>query len=157
MLPTQVRRPTTPKHAFEDALDEARLTADENLGDFLADALSNPVSQPGVGSLGDITVAAGYVAPASLARAYGAEDAPEERRPAERPADAARKLISGLDATQPTPSELRQLRRRFAADNHPDRVSAEMRAEAVAAMADVNAAIDRALRPSGKPRKAGAT
>jgi hypothetical protein len=37
------------------------------------------------------------------------------------------------------------MRRRFAAENHPDRVAPELRAEAVQAMAEVNAEIDRAL------------
>jgi hypothetical protein len=45
-----------------------------------------------------------------------------------------------------TASELARLRRRFAAQNHPDKVAADLRDEAVAAMADVNASIDRALK-----------
>jgi hypothetical protein len=43
------------------------------------------------------------------------------------------------------------LRRRFAAQNHPDRVAPELRAEAVQAMAEVNAEIDRALLRVKRP------
>jgi hypothetical protein len=88
------------------------------------------------------------VAPASLARAYEEmEDEPaEEAVPAEPPAEAARKLKAVLAERAHTSQELKRLRRRFAAANHPDRVVAEWRTEAVAAMADVNAAIDHALK-----------
>jgi hypothetical protein len=149
--PSKVRRGTF-KHAFEDALDEASLDADGNpiLFDDDAERLTGPM----VGSLGDIPVASGYVAQASLARAYeaedqnGAEEPPGE--PAVAPGEAARALKRVLDAKRHTPAELRKLRRRFAAANHPDRVDAVLRDEALAAMADINAAIDSALLKRAK-------
>lgn len=134
------------KHAFEEALDEARLTPDEDLEDFVDAAMSNPMSQPAVGSLGDITVASGYVAPASLARAYETDEVkPNEREP-DPPAEAAQKLKAALAAREHSSQELQRMRRRFAALNHPDRVTEALRAEAVAAMSEVNAEIDRALK-----------
>lgn len=142
----RVRRPQR-KHAFEEALDEARLTPDEDLEEFVGAALSNPVSQPAVGSLGDISVATGYVAQASLARAYDSEEEVDEEPPnSEPPAEAARKLKALLAGRAHTPRELQRMRRRFAAQNHPDKVPEALRAEAVAAMAEVNAEIDRALK-----------
>lgn len=141
--PTRVRHRER-KHAFEEALDEARLMPDDELEDLVGSAMSNPMAQPGVGSLGDITVASGYVAQASLVRAYG-DDGSEEVR-VEAPGEAAVKLKAALDSKQHTPRELARLRRRFAAGNHPDRVPPELREEAVTAMAEVNAAIDRALK-----------
>lgn len=144
--PGRIRR-SQRKHAFEQVLDEAQLMPDEALEDFVDAALANPMSQPAVGSLGHIAVASGYVAPASLARAYEAEEPAEaEVRDPDPPAEAARKLKAALEAREHSPAELKRMRRRFAASNHPDRVSEALRAEAVAAMAEVNAAIDRALK-----------
>ncbi len=124
---------------------------DEDLEDFVGAALANPMSQPAVGSLGDIAVASGYVAQASLARAYEAEEPAEaepeaEVRDPDPPGEAARKLRAALEAREHSPVELKRMRRRFAASNHPDRVPEALRAEAVTAMAEVNAAIDRALK-----------
>lgn len=133
------------RHAFEEALDAARLTPESELEDFVEAALANPMSAPAVGSLGDVAVAAGYVGTASLARAYGSDGEAGERRALGRPGDAACKLKAVLAAGGLSPADLRLMRRRFAAQNHPDRVQPELRAEAVAAMADVNAEIDRAL------------
>jgi hypothetical protein len=143
--PGRHRRPQR-KHAFEEALDEARLTPDEDLEDYVGDALANPMSQPAVGSLGDIAVAAGYVAPASLARAYETDEAKPEVREPDPPGEAARKLKAALAARPHSSQELQRMRRRFAALNHPDTVADAQRAEAVAAMAEVNAEIDRALK-----------
>ncbi len=147
--PTRVRHRER-KHAFEEALDEARLTSDDELQDLVDGEMSNPMQQPGVSSFGDITVASGYVAPSSLARVYGdSEDAqePEEMpAPAERPSEAADKLKAALNSRLHTTVELARLRRHFAAANHPDKVVADLREEAVAAMAEVNAVIDRALK-----------
>lgn len=132
------------KHAFEDALDAARLMPDDELEDFVEAASANSMAAPAVGSLGDIPVAAGYVPASSLARAYGS-DGEAGARPPEGPGDAARKLKAALAGRAHAPADLRLLRRRFAAQNHPDRVAPELRAEAVVAMAEVNAEIDRAL------------
>lgn len=155
--PSKVRRGTF-KHAFEDALDEASLDADGNpiLFDDDAERLTGPM----VGSLGDIPVASGYVAQASLARAYEAEgdEGAEAERPGEpavAPGEAARALKRVLDAKHHTSAELRKLRRRFAAANHPDRVDAALRDEALAAMADINAAIDSALLKLATDGQAG--
>lgn len=146
---------------------------DDDLEGFIGAAYSNPGTGPAVGSIGDMAVASGYVAPASLARAYdeadkdepndvpaehaGVVDEPAEAAvpegPAEPPGEAADKLKAALAKGGHTPQELARLRRRFAAANHPDRVAPELREEALAAMADVNAAIDRLLKPS---RRAGA-
>lgn len=145
--PTRIRRRTR-KHAFEEALEAAELDPEGG-----GPAAGEPfLTGPAVGSLGGIAVAAGYVAPASLARAYADEGAasPAGPKAAERPADAAARLKAALAAGAPPPSELKRLRRRFAAENHPDRVAPELRAEAVAAMAEVNAAIDRALKRAGR-------
>lgn len=139
--PTRVRRPER-KHAFEEALDEAQLDPDG--GGPLLDEPS--LIGPAVGSLGDITVASGYVATASLAQAYGAGDGQADEPMRERPLEAARKLKVQLGAGVHSPADLRRLRRGFAASNHPDRVAEELRTEAVAAMSEVNAEIDRALK-----------
>ena len=142
--PTQLRR-RKHKHAFEQALDEAVLDPDGN--PLLDDAMPlHAATGPAVGSLGDIAVASGYVAAASLARAYGAEETGAEERAFVRPAEAARKLKAALAAKTYTSKDLKKMRRRFAAENHPDKVPPELSAEAVAAMAEVNAAIDRALK-----------
>lgn len=151
VLPSKARRPAR-RHAFEEALEEARATPDDDLEGFIGQAFSNPATGPAVGSIGDVAVASGYVAPASLARAYEEiEDEPaQDAAPAEPPAEAARKLKAALAERAHTSQELKRLRRRFAAGNHPDRVVPEWREEAVAAMADVNAAIDRALKLAGR-------
>ncbi|WP_295556068.1 hypothetical protein [uncultured Hyphomicrobium sp.] len=139
--PTRVRHPER-KHAFEEALDDARLDPDG--GGPLFDEPS--LVAPAVGSLGDITVASGYVAPASLARAYGSVTGPAEEVVRQRPAEAAEKLKAALVEREHSAKELKALRRRFAALHHPDSVAEDLRTEAVAAMADVNAVIDRALK-----------
>lgn len=150
-LPTNTRRPTR-RHAFDEALEAARSTPDEDLPEFIGASFSSPASGPAVGSIGDVAVAAGYVAPASLARVYETELEPEEPPATEPPAEAARKLKATLAGRAHSAHELRQMRRRFASANHPDRVAPEWRADAVAAMAEVNAAIDRALKASGSRR-----
>lgn len=129
---------------------------DDDLEGFIGAAFSSSMSGPAVGSIGDVAVASGYVAPASLARAYeddadepaeaAAGGEPASAAPSERPAEAAAKLTAALAGHAHTPQELAKLRRRFAAANHPDKVAADLRDEAVAAMADVNAAIDQALK-----------
>jgi hypothetical protein len=139
------------RHAFEEALDEARRTPDDALEDFVGAAFSNSMSAPAVGSLGDIAVASGYVGAASLARVYGSEGEAAEARAPQRPGEAALTLKAVLAKGGLSPADLRLLRRRFAAQNHPDRVSPELRAEAVAAMAEVNAEIDRALARLKRP------
>lgn len=141
MLPIQAQ-----KHAFEEALDEARL--DPEGGGPILDEPGQ--FGPAVGSLGGIAVASGYVARASLARAYEAEEEPEARLFAQ-PQEAARTLKAALASREHTPAELQRLRRCFAAANHPDRVPDALRAEAVAAMAEVNAEIDRALKRAKRP------
>lgn len=145
--PTHVRRRAL-KHAFEQALDEARLDPDGQplLEDEGVSGAS--VTGPAIGSLGDIATASGYVARESLVRAYDVEGPPavEEAPPRERPSEAARKLKAALAAKAHTPAELRRLRRRFAAQNHPDSVGPELSAEALAAMTEINAEIDRALK-----------
>jgi hypothetical protein len=169
VLPTQARRAAR-KHAFEEALEEARSMPDDDLEDFIDAAYANPVSGPAVGSIGEMAVATGYVARASLAKAYEADEEDEAETigrteeehastppdvPAEKPREAADKLMALLAERAHTPQELARLRRRFAAGNHPDRVSPELRPEALAAMAEVNAAIDRALKATraAKPKR----
>lgn len=147
--PSKVRRRQR-KHAFEEALDEVRL--DPNGEPETFDGVS-PGAQRGVGSFGDLSVAEGYVARSSLQRAYGndeeADEDVAESMPVGKvvqPAEAALKLIAELGAGAFSIKQLAQLRRMFASENHPDRVSPAQRDEAVRAMADVNAAIDRALK-----------
>jgi hypothetical protein len=140
------------KHAFEDALDQVLLDPDGN--PVVTEEGERPMG-PAVGSLGDISVASGYVAPSSLVRAYTAEaeaNAGDRDAPSVRPAEAARLLMRSLAAHDRSPEDLRRLRRAFASANHPDRVAAELREEAVAAMAEVNAAIDRALELTSSDR-----
>jgi hypothetical protein len=144
VFPTRVRRRAL-KHAFEEALDDAQLEPDAEASLLDDDVSFAPATGPTVGSLGDIAIASGYVAAHSLARAYDAEVAPQNSEP-ERPAEAAAKLKAALAAAAHTTDDLKRLRRRFAAQNHPDRVPPELRDEAVAAMAEVNAEIDRALK-----------
>lgn len=145
--PIRGRRPASSKHAFEEVLEEVRLDPD---GDGPPPDAASPLG-PAVGSLGDIAVASGYVAPASLARAYGGEPEPDEARSGPPPREAARKLKAVLEERQHTVADLQRLRRRFAAENHPDRVPEPLRDEAVAAMAEVNAEIDRALKRAREP------
>lgn len=145
--PTGTRRRQR-KHAFEEVLDEVRLDPNGEpitLDDDWAGAHSGATR--GVGSFGDLSVAEGYVAPSSIERAYGGDEADVDEPAGNvvRPAEAAWKLIADLAAGAFTLKELAQLRRMFASDNHPDRVPPEQRDEAVRAMADVNAAIDAAL------------
>lgn len=145
VLPTHVRRRAL-KHAFEEALDAVLLEPDGEPMPFEGETRSLPHGVgPAVGSLGDIAVAPGYVASSSLARAYGAEAGSQSALP-ERPGEAADKLKAALATTSHTARDLMRLRRRFAAQNHPDRVPTALRDEAVAAMAEVNAEIDRALK-----------
>ncbi|WP_333793765.1 hypothetical protein [Hyphomicrobium sp.] len=140
--PIRGRRREPRKHAFEAALEEARLDPESN--EPLSDG-PGPLG-PGVGSLGGIAVAEGYVAPASLVRAYGGEGEADGARPKDRPQEAALKLKAVLAKGGHTPRDLAKLRRSFAARHHPDRVPDDMRSEAVAAMAEINAEIDRALK-----------
>ena len=143
--PVSVRRPPL-KHAFEQALDEA--TLDPESGMPAAEASERMA--PAVGSLGGIAVASGYVGPASLTRAYEAsEEQNDDALPRLTPAEAAQKLTAELAERAHSVRDLKELRRRFAARYHPDSVSEDLREEAVAAMADVNAGIDRALKSLG--------
>lgn len=130
------------KHAFDEALEEAGLDPDGELID------EPSLNGPAVGDFYDIAVAPDdYMAASSLARAYEDEGDPEEvYSPPEGPADAARKLKETLAERDHSAEELARSRRCFAALYHPDKVSAEARAEAVEAMAAVNAEIDRALK-----------
>jgi hypothetical protein len=144
--PTRVRRRAV-KHAFEEALDQARLDPDGEPVLFDEPGSGSSATGPAIGSLGEIATASGYVARESLVRAYDAEEEPlEEAKPVERPREAARKLKDVLAAKEHSPGDLRRLRRRFAAQNHPDSVTPELRDEALSAMSEVNAEIDRALR-----------
>ncbi|WP_083567442.1 hypothetical protein [Hyphomicrobium sp. CS1GBMeth3] len=137
------RRPRSNKHAFEEALEEARLDPD---GDGpLWDDEAGPLG-PAVGSLGDIAVASGYVAPASLAQAYDGERDLDEPTAPVRPREAAAKLKDTLAVGTYAATDLQRMRRRFASLNHPDRVPEHLRQEAVTAMAEINAEIDRALK-----------
>jgi len=142
--PTRIRRRLL-KHAFEQALDDARLDADGGLSELDVPMPSNPGTGPAIGSLGEVAVAVGYVAAHSLARAYGAEGGSAAAAP-EKPGEAAEKLKDALGKREFSMRDLKRLRRRFAAQNHPDRVPSELRDEAARAMAEVNALIDRALR-----------
>lgn len=144
------------KHAFEQALDDVRLDQDGEPISFDDPSGGRAGAPWSVASLGDITVASGYVAQALLNRAYGdgdrdadsdSNDETEAARPPEvAPGEAALKLKGMLHANTLTPRELTRLRRKFAADHHPDRVPQDRREEAVQAMAEVNAAIDLALK-----------
>lgn len=141
--PSHVRRRPR-KHAFEEALEQTQLDGDGQ--PVLAEDEGPRVTGPAVSGLGGLAVANGYVAQSSLDRAYSADASNTEEEPVERPSEAARRLKQLLASRSHTPRELGRLRRSFAAANHPDRVEAELRAEAVAAMAEANAAIDRALQ-----------
>jgi len=144
--PTRIRRRSL-KHAFEEALDDARLDAHGDLSELdVPDMPPHPGTGPAIGSLGEVAVASGYVGAHSLAAAYGAEGGTAGPPTVEPPGEAAQQLKAALGKTQFSARELRRLRRRFAAQNHPDRVPTELRAEAAGAMAEVNAEIDRALR-----------
>lgn len=145
--PSKVRRRQR-KHAFELALDEAELGPDGEPLIFDDVDGPNPGAARAIGSLGEIPVAAGYVGRSSLQRAYDDEDAESGAMPREtvRPQEAAAELIGKLSARPFAVKELAGLRRAFALQNHPDRVPDALRDEAVRAMADVNAAIDRALK-----------
>lgn len=149
--PTRVRRRQR-KHAFEQALDEVRLDPDGAPVSFEELTAGRSGAARSVASFGDIMVASGYVAPGALKRAYdddGADEAPP--RPVVRPGAAALTLKAALDAKGLTPKDLQRMRRQFAADHHPDRVPPDQREEALRAMAEVNAAIDLALKRALKP------
>lgn len=85
-----------------------------------------------------------YVGSGSLAAAYAVEVDPALAREAVDPFAAARKIEKALTRDLSV-AELTRLRRRFAAQHHPDRVPPELRPAAQVAMADINARIDQAL------------
>jgi hypothetical protein len=130
------------KHAFDEVLEEAGFDPDAELFD------EPSLNGPAVADFYDIAVAPDdYMAASSLVRAYEDDEDPEEvYSPPEGPADAARRLKGSLAERPHSAEELARARRCFAAIYHPDKVSAETRAEAVEAMAAVNAEIDRALK-----------
>ncbi|MFA5950161.1 MAG: hypothetical protein WC807_07750 [Hyphomicrobium sp.] len=142
VLPTRIRRRTL-RHAFEDALEDARDSAQVD-GDALEGGNGSLNLSHNTNHLSGLPDDDAYVGPGLLAAAYAAEMDPQAAREAFDPRLAAlkvdRALLSPLSVT-----ELKRLRRRFAAQNHPDRVPTELRDAAAKAMADVNAKIDRAL------------
>jgi hypothetical protein len=148
VFPTRVRRRAL-QHAFEEALDEAaedgvQLEFDGlevgSASDDSAHRFHSALS--GLSSLADVRSSA----PAgSLANAYDAEADPQEASRMAHPRYAAEQAIAAVRAGL-SERDLSQLRRRFAAMNHPDRVPPELRSEAERAMASVNAEIDAALK-----------
>lgn len=149
--PTRVRRRQR-KHAFEQALDDVRLGPDGAPVSFEELTVGRSGASRSVASFGDITVASGYVAQGALKRAYDDDGADEEPQPpVVRPSEAALALKAELGTKRFMPKDLARLRRQFAADHHPDRVPQDLREDAVHAMADVNAAIDLALKRATKP------
>ncbi|AHB47743.1 hypothetical protein W911_03915 [Hyphomicrobium nitrativorans NL23] len=147
--PTRLRRRQR-KHAFEQALDDVRLDPDGEPVSFEELTAGRSGAARSVASFGDITVAPGYVAQGALKRAYddGADQGPPS--PAVRPAEAVRTLKAELEKKGLTSKDLARLRRQFAADHHPDRVPLDLREEALHAMAEVNAAIDLALKRAAR-------
>jgi hypothetical protein len=154
---TRLRRPTL-THAFERALDDARVDAPPG-SDSEADAnqSEDPAQkfQSALETLPELAGSSKYVAASSLAAAYKAEaeqtEIPKPQRAprAERPQPVKRpqpiKLRPGLAVR-----DLQRLRRQYALDNHPDRVPVEMRDEAARVMAEANAAIDKALKRASR-------
>ncbi len=134
--PSKVRRGRY-QHAFEEALDEASLDADGN--PILFDDDAERVTGPMVGSLGDIPIASramwrslhsrGPTKPKARMRPIpNCQVSLRWRR--KRGAAPAVALKQVLESKTHTSAELRKLRRRFAAANHPDRVDAALRDEA---------------------------
>jgi hypothetical protein len=149
VFPTRVRRRAL-QHAFEEALDAASedgvqleldgLDGFPGQGDGAAGRI-----QTALEGLSGLTGAGSVVADKSLANAYDIEADPQEASRMARPRYAAERAIA-LAKGELSEDDLNRLRRRFAAQNHPDRVPAELREEAERAMALVNAEIDAALK-----------
>lgn len=145
LFPTRIRRRTF-RHAFEEALD---LALDER-----ADAgVAFPEDVSGLDSgrqsataqgFADLVEQSPYVGSGSLSAAYAAEIDPESARAAFDPKIAAQQVERALKRTLSV-EELQRLRRRFAAQNHPDRVPLHMRPAAQQAMAEINSKIDKAV------------
>jgi hypothetical protein len=141
IIPTHLKRRDV-RHAFEIALEEASVEMDAG-----SDAV--PHLAPSL----SLSAATSYVAVPSLVAAYRANAAAASKRetptplpsPRQAAAELVRKLKSGLTA-----AELGRLRRRFALENHPDRVPSALREEAAEAMALVNAQVDRALKKGNR-------
>jgi len=142
LLPTRIRRRTL-RHAFEDALEDARDSVQGDSDGFDSGNSSLNLSH-NTNHLSGLSDGDAYVGPGLLAAAYAAEMDPQAAREAFDPRLAALKVEKELQSPLSV-SELKRLRRRFAAQNHPDRVPTELRDAAAKAMADVNAKIDRAL------------
>jgi len=86
------------------------------------------------------------VAPVSLLEAYGRDGDADEPSARLSPGEAAANLKATLARANFSATDLQQMRRRFAAAYHPDRVPEHARQEAVVAMAEINAEIDRVLK-----------
>jgi hypothetical protein len=150
VFPTRVRRGAL-QHAFEAALEAASedgvqleldgLDGFSGQGDDEA-ARRIQVALEGLNSLAG---SRSVVADKSLANAYDVEADPQESSRLARPQYAAERTIA-LVKDASSERDLARLRRRFAAQNHPDRVPLSLREEAERAMALVNAEVDAALK-----------
>jgi hypothetical protein len=162
---TRFRRPTL-THAFERALDDARLDVPGGETDDDSSPTEDTTQRfkDAIESLPELASAAKYVGAHSLAAAYKAEAEQAEKVEKAEPADVP-KAAREPRAERPQPvrrpqpiklrpglavRDLKRLRRQYALDNHPDRVPAEMREEAARVMAEANAAIDKALKGAGR-------
>jgi hypothetical protein len=149
VFPTRVRRRAL-QHAFEEALDAAfedgvqleldGLDALPGQGDDAAGRI-----QSALDGLSGLSATRSSIADKSLASAYDVEVDPLESSRMARPQYAAERTIALVKAAG-SERDLAMLRRRFAAQNHPDRVPAELREESERAMALVNAEVDAALK-----------
>lgn len=149
LVPTHLRVKAL-RHAFEEALDDAREVGGfpdddlEGIGGAAPDGKAGGLN-PALEALDKFSGTNGaFVAQASLSAAYSADSDPDVELALLDPIVAAQRmdaiLARGLGA-----KELHQLRRQFAVQNHPDRVPEAFRDAAQAAMADINAKIDKAL------------
>jgi hypothetical protein len=148
VFPTRVRRRAL-QHAFEEALDAAaedgvQLELDGLDGGAAGDEAAHRFHSA-LDGLSSLTDARGTMPTGSLANAYDVEADPQEASRMAHPRYAAEHAIAVVRAGL-SERGLNQLRRRFAAMNHPDRVPPELREEAERAMASVNAEIDAALK-----------
>lgn len=149
LFPTRMRRRKT-THAFEDALQDIEEHGGPGFLDLFEDVRVQPqagmqrVQEQALG-LQERNAGATLAGGRSLADAYLADKDEVRDREAFDPALAAARCLEALAKCRSV-DDVTRLRRRYAAQNHPDRVPLAMKALAERAMADLNPKFDEAIR-----------
>ena len=149
LFPTRVRRRKI-THAFEDTLADIEEHGEPGFFDLFEDLQVAP--QAGIHRAHDQALGLqernsgeAVVGGRSLQDAYLTDKDELRDREAFDPALAAARCLEALQSCR-TVDEVARLRRRYAAQNHPDRVPLAMRQAAERAMADLNAKFDTAIQ-----------